>query len=74
MAVRLYEEVTMEDRCVSCGATIPDGRQVCVNCIAACTGCGWEDKENCRACNKDKLEQTLRSILDAERERIGGKR
>ncbi len=34
-----------------------------------------EVKDNCRACNKlDKLEQTLRSILDAERERIGGKR
>ena len=63
------------DRCVSCGDIIPEGRQVCVNCIAVCTGCGWEDKENCRACNKlDKLEQTLRSILDAERERIGGKR
>jgi len=30
---------------------------------------------NSRACNKlDKLEQTLRSILDAEREKIGGKR
>lgn len=62
------------DRCVVCGNVIPEGRQVCPICMAGCEGCGWEDKDNCRACNKDKLEQTLRSILDAERERIGGKR
>ena len=65
----------MEDRCVSCGDIIPEGTQVCINCMTACVGCGWEDRENCRACNKqDKLEQKLRQILDAERERIGGKR
>jgi len=66
------------DRCVSCGDIIPEGRQVCVNCIAACTGCGWEDKDNCRACNKlDKqIGKDGRCINYTEHlyEKIGGKR
>lgn len=38
------------DRCVSCGVIIPEGSQVCINCMAGCVGCPWDDKDNCRSC------------------------
>lgn len=38
------------ERCVCCGEVIPEGTQVCVNCMSRCTGCGW-DNEDCKACN-----------------------
>ena len=38
------------DHCVCCGTIIPEGTQVCINCLNGCVNCGWDDKENCKAC------------------------
>ncbi len=59
----------MPDRCVCCGAIIPEGTQVCINCLNGCNGCGWESKENCKAC---RMGNKLKEILDKEVERIKG--
>lgn len=42
------------NRCVSCGAIIPDGTQVCINCMTGCVECHWDDKDNCNACRGQK--------------------
>ena len=55
------------NRCVSCGAIIPEGTQVCINCLNGCNGCGWESKENCKTC---RMGKKLKEILDKEVERI----
>lgn len=57
------------DRCVICGDIIPEGTQVCITCINSCNECGWEDKENCKACRK---ESKLKRIISREVERIKG--
>lgn len=59
----------MPDRCVSCGAIIPEGTQVCITCTSGCNGCGWESKENCKTC---RMRKKLKEILDKEVERIKG--
>ena len=43
------------NRCVSCGAIIPEGSQVCINCMNGCIECGWDDTD-CEACNGQKGE------------------
>lgn len=58
------------NRCVSCGEIIPEGSHVCINCMPNnCVGCGWENKENCRAC---RMEDKLKEILAVEAKRIRG--
>lgn len=42
------------DHCVCCGAIIPEGTQVCVDCLNGCVGCPWENKDNCKACRGQK--------------------
>ena len=57
------------DRCVSCGAIIPEGTQVCITCLNGCSGCGWENKENCKTC---MTGNKLKKLLEGEAERIKG--
>ena len=57
------------DRCVSCGAIIPEGSHVCITCASGCTECGWENKENCKAC---MMGSKLKKLLEGEAERIKG--
>lgn len=38
------------DRCVICGDIIPEGTQVCINCMNEYVGCPWEDTEQCEVC------------------------
>lgn len=42
------------EHCVCCGVIIPEGTQVCINCMSGCIECGWDDKENCKACEGQK--------------------
>lgn len=48
-----------EDRCVCCGAEIPEGRQVCPNCERGSDGF----PDTCGGCENLKIAQT--SIFDA---------
>lgn len=57
------------DRCVICGDIIPEGTQVCVNCINSCNECGWESNENCKAC---MMESETKKITGREVDRIKG--
>ena len=41
------EQMTMnEDRCVCCGAVIPEGRMVCPNCLVTVKEVKQESKDN----------------------------
>lgn len=46
------------DRCVSCGVIIPEGTQVCINCMSRCNECGWNDKYTGKARKSRKAEMT----------------
>jgi hypothetical protein len=41
------------ERCVCCGAIIPEGTQVCINCVSGCAGCNRDDND-CKVCNGQK--------------------
>jgi RNA polymerase subunit RPABC4/transcription elongation factor Spt4 len=63
----------MDNTCVSCGAIIPEGSQVCINCMAKnCVQCSWDNPENCRACRNDEIEEKLKGLLASESQRIRG--
>jgi hypothetical protein len=69
-----WKEVSqMIDRCICCGAEIPEGRQVCLKCEDVCSRCPYEDTGKCDSCLKrDKMGKTLKEILDREDKRIKG--
>jgi hypothetical protein len=63
----------MIDRCVCCGAEIPEGWQVCPRCEDQCGKCQYEDTVKCDSCLKwDKMGRVLKEILDREDKRIKG--
>ena len=48
----------MEDRCICCGAVIPEGRQVCPNCMVTIKPDGIHELSP----HKFKLDKRLRNV------------
>ena len=42
------------NRCVCCGAVIPEGRQVCRDCSQTCGNCAWRSDDFTSACVNDR--------------------